>query len=143
MKYLLILLLCSCASRPPIRGSERYPDVAEAIDKFEKLFKLKVDIDVKVTEKLLGQTKKEVVGVCYYFPKHIELLERHIKLFPEYTEELVFHELGHCIMKLEHDNSRLNIMTSYLLPADFYYKNRKKLLQDLYYRCKYISGVCK
>lgn len=142
MKYLtLILLLSACATYKPPTYKSKYVD--EAIKTFSTLFRLEVKIDVAVVDKFSYKMPDNVVGVCYYFPRHIELLKSHIVDFPEFTEQLVFHELAHCAMDLNHDNTRLTIMNSVLLPSQTYQDNRELLIQDLYNRCKYISGICK
>lgn len=60
-------------------------------------------------------------------------------------EQLIFHELGHCVLNRDHcnavdqDNKGISIMNEYLLPLKYYQDNRDDLIQELFHadpRCK-------
>lgn len=123
--------------------------VAEAVALFEKTFKLKVDVPIFIVDEFSDKTglKDETIGVCYYawqyVPIRVELQRQYMSLNPEGIEQLVFHELGHCVMKLHHNDKYPNIMEPSVGEHGFYFANREKLWKNLFFQCKYVSGVCK
>lgn len=45
---------------------------------------------------------------------------------------LVFHELGHCLLNKDHNDSELNIMNSKIIPAYEFAANEKDLIDDMF-----------
>jgi ATP-dependent Zn protease len=62
-------------------------------------------------------------------------------------EIVIYHELGHCVLGLKHDNTKvdhdwvlsspLSIMYPYVLEQDWYLKNKKEYLDELFSRNRY------
>jgi hypothetical protein len=80
--------------------------------------------------------KRPKVGVCHYA---VEM--RTIGIDPTYwksasparKENLIFHELGHCDLNLNH-TEEYGIMFFSLLGTDFYKEYREDLIEDLFGR---------
>lgn len=76
------------------------------------------------------------IGLCEY----AEGLQPKITLNTEYwalsdtymREQLLYHEMGHCVLLLEHNDKELSIMNSRAIPEDLYLKNRSYLLTSLF-----------
>lgn len=47
-------------------------------------------------------------------------------------EALIFHEMGHCVKQLDHNDTGLHIMNSIIPPHDRYVKNRQLLILELF-----------
>lgn len=64
-----------------------------------------------------GVTSEAKPGHCTLGPKAEILINRayFIKVSPWTQRELMFHELGHCVLGKHHDDSKLNIMNTYLM----------------------------
>ena len=110
---LVILLGISCGKqlndllnmgKRPHKNSITDASFTDQVVEFEKTFKLKVSVPI-VFEKL----DSNKAGACYKWSDGY----REIRINPEYwdtysvfeREQLVFHELGHCIFNLDHDDS--------------------------------------
>lgn len=79
---------------------------------------------------------KDVVGFCK-FPIEVRFMKR----FWDHASAnqrlaLVYHELGHCALRLEHDDTMPDIMNSYLLPEYFVEKEWDSLVNKLFERAK-------
>ncbi|MEM9991884.1 MAG: hypothetical protein AAF738_08975 [Bacteroidota bacterium] len=82
----------------------------------EEARKRGLDIDAfsYLIEAEVAPIEENIVGSCYrsyaqYDPKYIVISSAHWAKSDDYTRELiVFHELGHCIGDLEHDDRKLN-----------------------------------
>lgn len=84
--------------------------------------------------KLLGLEYNTTVGLCRNISKEIEVSLAYFKsALKEEIEQLVFHELGHCILNLEHTkDSEVNIMNPYTLPGYMYLNNYNQLINELF-----------
>lgn len=75
---------------------------------------LNIDAFSYKIEAEVAPIERAVVGSCYrnhaqYDPKYLVISSSHWATADDYTRELiVFHELGHCIGDLEHDDRKLN-----------------------------------
>lgn len=95
------------------------PDTLEFIQELNKRNKEYV---IDFTEMNVVDTMPSLqVGICFYFNK-IEILNRR---FSDIKKKLIiFHELGHCILKLEHEPENSNtIMQPVLINDDQYIKD--------------------
>lgn len=72
------------------------------------------DLEGIYIEKIPEPYDEGAVGLCLvavFFPKRIIYLDpAFIQAYPELTRTLVFHELGHCLLDLEHSEDRVDIM---------------------------------
>lgn len=76
------------------------------------------------------------VGQCDYGMNTIRVLKPYWDGAADDTKEnLIFHEMGHCVLKLEH-TSCPNIMCPSMLDPAYYELNRTHLLDDLFYTYK-------
>jgi len=79
---------------------------------------------------------KDVVGFCK-FPIEVRFMKRFWdNASANQRLALVYHELGHCALRLEHDDTMPDIMNSYLLPEYFVEKEWDSLVNKLFERAK-------
>lgn len=140
---LLILFLLAGCTTLPMRI-----DLKIHITEFEKYCNCKVDIPIKITE--VEQDKKDdgyrTLAVCYGF--RMSKIFRSIEIDEGYwnkathceRESTVFHELGHCLLDLKHDEE--------MFSHDFYLFMRPKSVMHPYafpqycsYRDQYIKEL--
>jgi Putative phage metallopeptidase len=129
------IFLSYCRRKPSTPEFEKY------VTKFEQEFNIDT-FGIPVHFKEMEGTE---VGVCYYF--HIKYW-RSIGIKKEYWESvsdvdreiLMYHELGHCVMGLEHDDTLFDVgpfninnslMNSYTIPDVFYINFRQHYIDDL------------
>jgi hypothetical protein len=75
------------------------------VNKFEYFYGSKVSSSIVFVDKLEGAT----VGVCYKLSNHIEIDRSYWEIITtEEQEELIFHELGHCELELDHNSQRFS-----------------------------------
>jgi len=100
----LIFLLAGCGQS--INTSYQDPNVMLQVLKFEGYYKVSTkEIEIVFTNSLDHIHVKNSIGVCFYGPRRIELLKPFWDIASEKVREaLVFHELGHCLLNLEHRN---------------------------------------
>lgn len=85
-------------------------------------------------------SKDGAIGQCKLLNGHLP----EIRVSKEYwdianesdREQLMYHELFHCILKLKHDNTKLSIMNEYHLFEGVYKANKESLLNDAFNRKK-------
>lgn len=142
MRYLVLLLLLSCARVPikPYRGVDR--DIMPYILQFEKDYSMKLE---KVSARLydLELLGSNAAGICRYHYRDTSLNEIFIdrdrwRGAPDlYRKMLVYHELGHCILHRDHRNTKLedgcpsSLMNSRILNISCYYKHEEYYLREL------------
>lgn len=88
---------------------------------------------------LLGQKPSEyvVVGLCHPMSNEIDInLEYYLKSSNVELEQLMMHELGHCVLGKDHtEDTELAIMNPYTLLDYIYLRNYKKLI-NAFFNCK-------
>lgn len=106
-------------------------EIMSYVDKFNSTYNTIVNIEIKFKE-----LDDNIAGICYYYGS--ESFSNYIEIdkiiFSEYSnlgkEELIFHELGHCIFDREHTvdlfyykNSMIpkSIMYPYVFGESFFY----------------------
>lgn len=79
-----------------------------------------------------------VVGRCFYgeflfVPRTVQVLRGFVNSNSLTMKGLVFHELGHCLLGQDHvDESKLDMMTPYLMLESDYGKHWKVLVEGLF-----------
>lgn len=133
--YIFLFLLSSCADKTP-RELESY------LVKFEQAYGQKVSIDINFVEKL----DNNVVGVCYLYSSGYRKIELSNEYWNKVTElaqeELLFHELGHCVLNRGHNDKKIayqnqsvpeSIMYPYVFGNTWYYKQRRiEYIEELF-----------
>lgn len=114
MKKLLLLSLLftiGCQEQlPPPKGTFE-PEFIEYITEFENYYKVKVNVSIQFTDDISGNT----VGVCHIFTNNnpsnwIEIDKSYWEGLDYYgKQQLIYHELGHCVFGYGHDESFVNI----------------------------------
>lgn len=130
---LITILLFTACGREPRRE-------LSGLDNYIKLFEYEgalrnynFDVEDLVVE--FGTLNKETLGICYTGAETPRIVLDHNswdKMDKDTREVLVFHELGHCILDLNHDNSKPAVMNSFLMMGSLYNYNRKLLLDELF-----------
>lgn len=70
------------------------------------------DAELRVEMSSLGDVKK-YVAICYHFTTLVIINSTFWKLLePHEQEQTISHELGHCLLKQQHDENGLNIMNA-------------------------------
>jgi hypothetical protein len=146
MKFLLLaahLMLVSCASRTSTYVYYEDPNFATYIRSFEREFGVKVEVP-----SAFGVLTEDRVGGCYYTGiansrANNIVIDR--KAWREYNEggreQLIYHELGHCVLGLDHDDTvgeisgiifPISIMNSYVFGNHWLYvQEREHYINDL------------
>ena len=134
MKYLLLVLIslvlagCGGCGRAPgsYVGFEPYVDAFVAEGAVRGVSVDMYGIDIKLVDTLPENT----LGICNHYTGHISLLKSFWELFPNEREELIFHELGHCVLGLGHSES--GIMRPIHLYSSEYQPHRTEYLDILF-----------
>ncbi len=119
------------------KPAEIDPDFQAYVDKFESQYQTNVNIDIKYSE-----LEEFTLGMCYSYtdPKYnyIEVDgSSWLELDENHREELIFHELGHCIFGREHDNlflDEVGVPKSIMYPYIFgleYFEYKSYYLEEL------------
>lgn len=97
-------------------------------DKHVKVEAITIEIVDRLTDLDLS-----AVGICYRdAPKLIQIKRSYwVRTTEALREELIFHELGHCILGKDHTEHN-GIMRSALMPNDDYLANRESYLKELF-----------
>lgn len=145
----LCLLMTGCSLEtsdlvvePTHRIEYREPKIEEEfirhVEHFEKLFNVDVNIMIEWTDLTDGH-----VGVCRSWDDGHREIQIDRQFWPSFTdsgqEQLLFHELGHCIFNLPHNEKLINIgghtsvpesiMHPVVFGNDYFYED----LKDYYY----------
>lgn len=126
-----VVLISSCSSPQP-KARELLPYIRT----FERVTGMSA-WGVKVS---FGELPPGVVGLCHYedSERSIEISTKYWPKLSEYSREaLLLHELGHCVLNLEHsdklrsDNCPKSLMFPSLLPDECYLKHRPDYIREL------------
>lgn len=140
--FIAVLLISACGRPIPPNWAVPY---IELFNKEASLRGVEVnafDAEFVIVEKLEGPDA--VIGRCYYTDVKIAVEEEFWKYASDTAREiLIFHELGHCILKKGHSTS--GIMRPRLLNANHYRRNRTRFLDELFFKPRYLyiwtSGI--
>ena len=117
-KFLAFLFLCSSCGIPDGRyiDSILRPYVVE----FEEYMSISVksDIEFDHLDGALGTCTKRL-------GRNLVLINESVKIYinEEYIMSIIYHELGHCEIKLEHENDFIEIREGIYVPSTFMTEN--------------------
>lgn len=133
--FCLLNSITACGQQHKSNKFTINPDFQVYVDKFEQTIGESVEIDIDY-----NHLEYPIVGRCLKWTdgyKNIEIDPTH---WPEVLdvekEELILHELGHCILDRDHDQSMLSIDGYYLIPKTIMYPylfGREYALYENYY----------
>lgn len=120
--FVLLLLLCGCGQeikKDPVTVDY---ELAEYAQRFER----EIGVSTSEISMVFGKLRGNTVGVCLVRPsgKKITIDFGYWSMISDsQKEELMYHELGHCAMDLDHDESVLsnNCPVSIMYPYTFDY----------------------
>jgi hypothetical protein len=139
-------------------------EAKEYVDAFESQWQLRLDSKFKIEALYISFVKdfniesedwggRHIVGMCYYKQvPYVALLRSYWdRASDTERENLIFHELGHCLLKRNHLDERKNdktvsIMNSRIMvPEEYNSKTREGYLEELFWRPPYDprNGFCK
>lgn len=133
-------ILSACGGYRSTPTAIQVTDIKVYMDRFASTY----NIDISYIPANFEKQDGNAVGMCLEWSNGT----REIHIDPDYwnkvgeygREELVFHELGHCALGLEHDNTLLDsgIPTSIMYPyafgeADYYPPNRPYYFYQLHH----------
>lgn len=127
-KLLVLLLLAGCGQAP------QDSRVAEYVDRFERDFKVHVGyITIRFNS---TWPQKDVMAFCS--GTTVVIMQSHWETSSELTREsLIYHELGHCVFDLDHDDAQYedgcskSIMSTYMDSGWCLTKYRDQLISNL------------
>lgn len=99
-------------------------------------------ININTSELRIEQStslKKYYIAVCYPFDNLIQVNNKiwYDKLTENEREQTIFHEMGHCLLKLKHDDQDLNLMNSRgFIKKELYEKEYDYFIRKLFKNCK-------
>jgi hypothetical protein len=141
--------LFGCAPPPSTVDNELLPYV----DTFEQTYNIKVKIPVRLSATLSIKTKKDdsvILGECTYYEdepdlNYIDIDSTHWKhLTHNVRESLIFHELGHCVLGMSHNEKEIDgIPVSFMHPhvigeSPHYQEFRSLYIDELWENRKYL-----
>lgn len=139
-KIYLLTFLCLVSCGPKFHYHSMDPEFLAYSDKFETAFE--VDNQVPI---IFGNLNGRTVGVCHqYSPNNpanwIEIDPEYWENLSDYgRESLIFHELGHCVFGLTHDDELVykdgiwiekSIMNSFHFGEMWYYETYNQYYID-------------
>lgn len=146
MKVLFIifsLFITACGSSVSSSSSqslsnnwEQNPDFAEHIHDFIfDAHRYGVDLSINNLHIRFTEIEKPVVGRCWNYPDTVL-----IEIDPIFWQStgvinqqiLMYHELGHCILKRTHEVDKVSIMAPRLVPAGVYLFYREAYIEELF-----------
>lgn len=142
MKFFYFFPLCLLSSCAPLAQSTLKIEIDQEFDSFYKNFLeegLKHGIDHSKTSVTINfvdeiknsETGNTVLGRCFFSTNLIEINKTQwVKLSDSKKTSLIFHELGHCVLNRDHDNSEIfgqkTSMMHYIILSDKEYQGREK-----------------
>jgi hypothetical protein len=128
MKYLILLfLITGCGKnledfirmgKPALKKAKTDPIFAPFVNSFQEEFNLRVKVPI-----VFKTIEKRYAGVCLVYSNGYREININKDLWAYYSyeqrEQLIYHELGHCVFNKGHDNTTRedcphSIMRSYM-----------------------------
>lgn len=142
MKLIVYLSIIACVA---LIFTDPKPDVSKIDKEFLPYYYKFIDFNKRCGLKSLPGTsikftklETSVYGRCYYFKNRMVINNLFWKdLNNLQREQLIFHELGHCLLKLGHDDIGTNLMNSSdFISDDWYIYDYDNLMNKLFIGCK-------
>lgn len=143
LKISFILLLVGCSNFKVKNIIES--DLQPYVTKFDNLLNTKTNSSIIFTT-----LENPVVGRCYNYGTNSEYNIIHIDInywnssLEDSKEQLIFHELGHCVLGLGHDDTYIydnvygyipsSLMNSFVISVFIYSQFKEFYYQDLLYK---------
>jgi hypothetical protein len=124
-------------------------ELEEYVERFEELSEGSIDAREAGLIVTFGDLEGAVAGICKtkdgQSPTIIIDSEYWADADEFFKENLMFHELGHCLLNRDHrnewdDDGPVSIMNSYLIPS-FYEKSRESYIEELFSYTKVMLGL--
>ena len=129
------LVFISCGDKHTHTIVGRKPDSYIQNSEFEKHIKAFEDLTgQEVAIPVYFKNIKKHLGTCHYskLGNFIEIdLRQWYTLDATQQEQLIFHELAHCILDCPHVKDKKSLLYPYLLPSPYYRNNRDLVLSKL------------
>lgn len=110
------------------------PEFEKYVQRFEEHYGRSIPAIISI---VFVDDMEEAVGRCYWYSRNIEIDREYWDTHGEAgREQLIFHELGHCVLNRRHNTKRMqncpaSIMYPSLSPA-CYAKYRKEYIKELF-----------
>lgn len=149
--YIVVLMIGGCAKPPQIKVVRIDSELQEYATRFEQASSVYANHPIVIDNLVMvfddALTKSGEIGFCEQNPDQplVHISRAYWNLVSDRDrEELVFHELGHCVLWLQHDNASVidainpsqqvpaSIMKVYHFDGGFYYQNRVEYLKQLF-----------
>jgi thioredoxin 1 len=139
--FVFFLLIIATPSNAKYQADEVKPFVAEFI-RIGKLFNVdKIEKRTKEISIRFGDTSEKELANCSYSYKEITINKKYWKkLSVENKEEVVFHELGHCVLNVK-VHTETGIMKAIGLHDSLEYRYNYEFLINQFFNCKQFNCV--
>ena len=142
MRYLLSILiftLTTCAEKPN-KKNVRFIDegLMELVTSFEEDFGVHIGFEVRWVDTI----HSGFIGVCNVQGSYRQVLMLRSYKNSIYLNQMLYHELGHCALNLQHDDSERDIMNSSVTPdVNYYWDFYVQQMIDKYLDSKYKTFI--
>lgn len=114
LKIALLIAATACGKKPiSFQPGHSTPYIRSVVSSFEQDFGVKVDIEV-VLVKRFSNDVPGALGVCIGNGLRVEILDDPRFVIQQDLEPIIYHELGHCVLGLEHYEKDIDIMNAYI-----------------------------
>ena len=143
----MLIFLIGCATKPTIKLKDRFPLVDDRVQKYIEQFDMyyrnirssALDNSLDVRYGIIKESKK-AGGVYFRVRNFTKISSVHFnKIGTVLRQHIVFHELGHHVLRRHHDNRILkdgcprSIMHSKIKNRKCYIKHHRYYIKELFY----------
>lgn len=120
--FILLVILVGCGKTYPPPKQTIETELIDFVQKFEQRYNIKVNASIQFVDELPSPS----VGVCHSYyanspSNYIEIDKSYWDTLDYYgKEQLIYHELGHCVFDYGHDESVI-IVEGYTIPKSIMY----------------------